>query len=121
MQLGTNPASTAIATTATNLVEISEVNSGPGAVAIGIIPNTTALAAAETVTAQIIRNDTGAVIGSSTIQNNGTGAGQGGPIVVVAPIPVGMGSAISLQVLGSVATGNAVGAATAPVTLVSLP
>jgi hypothetical protein len=121
MQLATNPASTAIAATATNLAELAEVNPGPGSVAIGIIPNTTALAAAETVTAQIIRLDTAAVIGSTTIQNNGAGAGQGGAIVVFAPIPVGMAGGIGLQVLGSVATGNAVGSATAPVVLLAIP
>lgn len=119
MQVATNPASTALAIGATNLIEMAEVS--PGGLAIGHIPNTTALAAAETVTAQIIRLDTAAVIGSSTIQNNGSGAGQGGPIVVSAPIPVGFAGAIALQVLASVATGNAVGTATAPVTLTSLP
>ncbi len=121
MQLTTNPASVAIAAAAVNLAEIADVAGGPNAVAIGIVPNLTALAAAETVTLQIIRNDTGAVIGNCVVTNPGAGASTMGPAVVIAPIPAGMAGAITLQSVGSVATGNTVGSATAPIVLMVLP
>ena len=121
MELTTNNGSTALAVAATTLAEIAEVQAGPGACAIGLVPSLTALAAAETVTLQIIRNDTGAVIGSSTTANSGAGASPGAPITVIAPIPAGIAGGISLQVLASAATGNAVGSATAPIVLLVLP
>jgi hypothetical protein len=120
MQVAQNTtATTAITGAAVSFIEMG-VGAGAG-VAIGCFPSFTALAAAETVTAQIIRLDTGAVIGSSTFTNSGAGASSGGPIVVIAPIPAGMAGGIALQVLGSVATGNVIGSATAPMTLTTLP
>lgn len=113
-------ASTAIATTPGSVFCEMDVQAGAG-IAIGIFPALSALAAAEVVTASITRIDTGVVIGQSVFTNSGAGASTGGPIVVIAPIPVGMAGAISLSLFGSVATGNVLGSATAPMVLMTLP
>jgi hypothetical protein len=113
-------ASTAITGAAVNYIEMDGGGGQPG-VAIGVVPAMSALAAAETVTVSIIRLDTGAVIGSSVFTNSGAGASTGGPVVVVAPIPAGMAGGIALAITGSVATGNVLGSATAPITLTRLP
>lgn len=119
MQVATNVAGQAVPAAAASLIEMG-LGAGAG-LAVGVIPSFTALAAAETVTATIIRLDTGAIIGSSTFTNSGAGASGGGPLVVVAPIPAGMAGGIALQIVGSVATGNVIGTATAPITLTTLP
>lgn len=121
MQLATNTAGAALTTAASTVISMGDVQAGPGAVAVGTLPYVTGVAAAAIVTAQIIRNDTGAVIGSSQAQNTGAGAGQVGPIVVVAPIPAGIGGSLSLQALVGSGTANMAGSATTPATLLALP
>lgn len=120
MQVAQNTtATTAITGAAVNYIEMG---AGVGAgVAIGCFPSFTALAAAETVTASIIRLDTGAVLGTSVFTNSGAGASPGGPLIVIAPIPAGMAGGIALALTGSVATGNAIASATSPITLTTLP
>ncbi len=113
-------ASTAITGASVNYIEMDGGGGQPG-LAIGIVPQLSALAAAETVTVTIIRLDTGAVIGTSVFTNSGAGASTGGPVVVIAPIPAGMAGGLALAVQGSVATGNVLGSATAPISLTRLP
>lgn len=119
MKIATAVGNTNLAVAATNLAELGDVD--PGGMAEGFVPSLAALAAAETVTLQIIRNDTGAVLGSAQFTNSGAGASTGGPMIVKAPIPQGFSGSISLQILASVATGNTVATANAPVTLSSQP
>lgn len=120
MEVATNVAGLNVPAAATTVVEMDAGVGGVG-IAIGILPAFTALAAAETVTATIVRTDTGAIIGSSTFTNSGAGASTGGPLVVIAPLPVGLAGPIALQIIGSVATGAATGTATAPISLTRLP
>jgi cytochrome c biogenesis protein CcdA len=119
-----NAGNTAIGVAAANVASLNDVTGeeAPLVVALGFIPNCTAIAAGATVTAQIVRNDTGAVIGSGTLTNSGAGVAAQGPLEVVAVVPRGTGIAagISLQVLGSAAAGNAVGTAAAPCVLAVL-
>lgn len=91
-----------------------------GGVAFALIPSCTDVDAGESVTGQIIRTDTGDVIGATTVFNVGADPATIGPLAVVAPIPHGA-SAIALQVFGSSAAGDATGDPSAPTTLVTIP
>lgn len=114
VQAQTVAAGAALTIAAASIAEFGDLQ-GP-CLLRGTVPSLSAIAAAETVTLQWIRNDTGAVIGSSTFTNSGAGASTGGPLIAEAFVPAGAAfMAASLQILASSATGNWVASATAPV------
>lgn len=119
MQATTVAAGAAITAAAVNVAELGNVN-GPALVRCHI-PSLTALAAAEVVTLNIVRLDTGAVIGSGVVTNSGAGASGAGPLIAEAYVPAGQGYAVAAQIIGSVATGNWVATANAPVVMEQLP
>jgi hypothetical protein len=109
---------TALAVAAATALE-TDVQAG-GGVAIGIFPGFAGVGTGQTVTAQIVRTDTGAVIGTS-VGNAGAAGAANGPLVVIAPIPAGMAGGIALQFLSSAAVGTISASAAQPVTLITLP
>jgi hypothetical protein len=119
MQATTVAAGAAITGAAVSIAELGEIN-GPALIRCHI-PSLTALAAGETVTLNIVRLDTGAVIGSGVFTNSGAGASAGGPLIAEAYVPQGAGYAVAAQIIGSVATGNWVATALAPVVMSQLP
>lgn len=119
MQAVTNTGATALTTVAATIAELVGPGS-PGTLIIGSIPSVTGISSADTVTANIVRLDTGAVIGAATF-GPGTAAAAEGGIVVVAVAPVGNAGGFALQALTSAATASAVGSATAPCILATLP
>lgn len=84
-------------------------------------PQCTGVATTASVTVNLIRADTGAIIGSTTVTNSGAGASAVGPIYVEAIVPAGNAGTIEVSAVMSSGTGTLAGTATAPCVTTVIP
>lgn len=108
-----------LTTAQATLVSLLGGGQAPLNLAIGFVAQVTGVAAGASVTCNIVRNDTSAVIGAAVITNNGAGSGNVGGVdpIAIVPAAVPPGSGILMQAAVSSSTGTAVGSATQPITL----
>lgn len=116
MSYVTQTANVALTTAAAQLASIG--GAAPGKLAIGYVPEVTAVAAGDSVTVSILQGAT--VLGTAVATNSGAGAAAVGPIVVMAPIPADSPAVITLSALTSASTGTAAASATSPIMLALL-
>lgn len=116
-----NPGNTAVGVAAATVCDVENINGSdaPTVLVVGSIPQVTAVPTLATVTAQLVRSDTGAVIASATATNGAASAQPVGPLTVVGVLP-DTARGVKLLVLASAAAGNAVGTVAAPCQLVAL-
>ena len=94
----------------------------PGGIATVNIPEITGVAAGATVTVQLIRTDTNAVIGNGVAQNTGAGSGAVGPINFDAVVPqLPTGATVQVQAAVSSGTATCQGSATSPMFIYESP
>ena len=117
----TATANVSLTTTQATLVgPLLGLGQAPLQLALGFVSQVTGVAAGAGITANIVRNDTSAIIGAAVVTNNGAGAGAVGGVDPLAVVPAGVtpGGGILLQAAASSGTATAVGSATAPISLV---